>query len=171
MAKRALDGIDQRLIALLRGNARLPAAALARHLGLSRSAVQERLRRLERDGVIQGYTVVLGEVPGDDQVAAHVMIDLDPKLHDRAIAALRGMPEVLSCHTVTGAHDLVAHVAAENAAALDDVLTRIGKLPGVARTTSSILLATKWDHRSPQPQEPASRPGVQGKARPTRGFP
>lgn len=170
MAKRAPDEIDQRLIALLRGNARLPAATLARHLGLSRSAVQERLRRLERDGVIQGYTVVLGEMPADP-VAAHVMIDLDPKLHDRAIAALRGMPEVLSCHTVSGAHDLVAHVAAENAAALDDILTRIGKLPGVARTTSSILLATKWDHRSPSPQEPASRPGVQGKARPTRGFP
>ena len=146
MAKRALDETDQRLIALLRGNARLPAVSLARHLGLSRSAVQERMRRLERDGVVQGYTLLLGETPGG-AVAAHVMIDLDPKLHDRAVAALRGLPEVLSCHTVSGAHDLVAHVAAGNAAALDDVLTRIGKLPGVARTTSSVLLATKWDRR------------------------
>jgi DNA-binding Lrp family transcriptional regulator len=146
MAKRALDDTDRHLMALLRGDARLPAASLARHLGLSRSAVQERMRRLEREGVIQGYTVLLGQTPGD-AVAAHVMIDLDPKLHDRAVAALRGMPEILSCHTVSGAHDLVAHVAAGNAAALDEVLTRIGKLPGVARTTSSILLATKWDRR------------------------
>jgi len=146
MAKRALDETDQRLIALLRGDARLPAASLARHLGLSRSAVQERMRRLEREGVIQGYTVLLAESP-DEAVAAHVMIDLDPKLHDRAVGALRGMPEVLSCHTVSGEHDLVAHVAAGNAAALDEVLTRIGKLPGVARTTSSVLLATKWNKR------------------------
>jgi DNA-binding Lrp family transcriptional regulator len=146
MAKRALDGTDQRLIALLRGNARLPAATLARHLALSRSAVQERMRRLERDGIIQGYTVLLAEAP-HAAVAAQVMIDLDPKLHDRAVAALGGMPEVLSCHTVSGPHDLVAQVAAADAAALDDVLTRIGKLPGVARTTSSVLLATKWDRR------------------------
>jgi DNA-binding Lrp family transcriptional regulator len=146
MAKRALDETDQRLIALLRGNARLPAVSLARHLGLSRSAVQERMRRLEREGVIQGYTLVLGAAPSDI-VAAQVMIDLDPKLHDRAIAALRGMPEVMSCHTVSGAHDLVARVEAAGAAALDDVLTRIGKLPGVARTTSAVLLATKWDRR------------------------
>jgi DNA-binding Lrp family transcriptional regulator len=146
MAKRAFDETDRRLIALLRGNARLPAVSLARHLGLSRSAVQERMRRLERDGVIQGYTILLGERQGE-AMAANVMIDLDPKLHDRAVAALRGMPEVLSCHTVSGAHDLIAHVAAQNAAALDDVLTCIGKLPGVARTTSAILLATKWDRR------------------------
>jgi DNA-binding Lrp family transcriptional regulator len=146
MAKRALDDIDQRLLALLRANARLPAVTLARQLGLSRSAVQERMRRLERDGAIQGYTLVLGAAP-PDAVAAHVMIDLDPKLHDRAVAALRGMPEVRSCHTVSGAHDLVAHVAAANATELDEVLTRIGKLPGVARTTSSVLLATKWDRR------------------------
>jgi DNA-binding Lrp family transcriptional regulator len=146
MAKRALDEIDQRLIALLRGNARLPAVSLARHLGLSRSAIQERMRRLERDGVIQGYTLVLGAAPADS-VAAQVMVDLDPKLHDRAIAALKGMPEIASCHTVSGAHDLVVHVETGSAAALDDVLTRIGKLPGVARTTSAVLLATKWDRR------------------------
>lgn len=146
MAKRSLDETDQRLIALLRGNARLPAVSLARHLGLSRSTVQERMRRLEREGVIQGYTLLLGEAPSE-AVRAQVMIDLDPKLHDRAIAALRGMPEVLSCHTLSGPHDLVAHVAAGNAAALDELLTRIGKLPGVARTTSAVLLSTKWDRR------------------------
>jgi DNA-binding Lrp family transcriptional regulator len=145
MTKRPLDEVDHRLITLLRGNARLPAASLARQLGLSRSAVQERMRRLERDGVIQGYTALLAEAPGG--VAALAMITLDPKLHDRAVAALRGLPEVLSCHTVSGPSDLIAHVAAPDAAALDDVLTRIGKLPGVARTTSAVLLATKWDRR------------------------
>jgi len=147
MAKRNLDGVDERLISLLRGNARLPTAALARALGLSRSAVQERLRRLERDGVIAGYTAVLAAPPAAAPFTALVMIDLDPKLHDRAIAALRGMPSVRSCHTVSGAHDLAVEVEAPSATALDDLLTRIGKLPGIARTTSSILLATKFERK------------------------
>jgi DNA-binding Lrp family transcriptional regulator len=147
MAKRNLDDVDERLISLLRGNARLPTAALARQLGLSRSAVQERLKRLERDGIISGYAVVLGEKLPAAPFAALVMIDLDPKLHDRAIAALRGLPAVRRCHTVSGEHDLAVEVEAPSSAALDDLLTRIGKLPGIARTTSSILLATKFERR------------------------
>ena len=147
MAKRSLDELDEQLISLLRGNARLPTAALARQLGLSRSAVQERMKRLERDGVVTGYTVTLAEPAPQAPFVALVMIDLDPKLHDRAIAALRGMPAVRRCHTVSGAHDLAIEVEAPSAAALDDLLTRIGKLPGIARTTSSILLSTKFDRR------------------------
>jgi DNA-binding Lrp family transcriptional regulator len=148
MAKRRLDEIDEKLISLLRGNARLPAALLARQLDLSRSAVQERLRRLERDGIILGYTVMLAdEAAPAATYAALVMVDLDPKLHDRAIAALRGLPDVRRCHTVSGEHDLVIEVTASSAEALDAVLTRIGQLPGVAHTTSSILLSTKFDRR------------------------
>src|SRR5690606_16605682 len=61
MAKRSLDDIHRKLISLLRCNARTPTAALGRQLALSRSAVQERLKRLERDGVIAGYTLVVGQ--------------------------------------------------------------------------------------------------------------
>src|SRR5437868_4017509 len=102
MAKRALDAVDERLISLLSANARLPTAALARQLGLSRSAVQERMKRLERDGVVLGYTLRLENAAAGAPYAAHVMIRLEPKLQDRAIAALRGMPEVQSCRTVSG---------------------------------------------------------------------
>jgi DNA-binding Lrp family transcriptional regulator len=145
MAKRVLDAVDERLISLLTHNARLPTAALARQLGLSRSAVQERLKRLERDGVVLGYTLVLADQSPPAAFAAHVMIRLEPKLHDRAIGALRGLPEVKSCRTVSGEWDLVAEVEAQSGVLLDDVLTRIGKLPGIARTTSAIVLTTKFD--------------------------
>ena len=101
MAKRNLDDTDRRLISLLRANARMPTAALGRHLGLSRSAVQERLKRLERDGVITGYTIVLGETAEHPGVSAHVLLTLDPKFQDRAMAALKGLPEVSSCYTAT----------------------------------------------------------------------
>ena len=147
VTKRELDEIDRRLISLLRANARQPAALLGRRLNLSRSAVQERLRRLERDGVILGYTAVLADAAPRPAVSALVMLTLDPKLQDRAVEALRGLPEVVSAHTVSGAFDLAAEVAAATAEELDAVLTRIGKLPGVTRTTSSILLSTKFQRR------------------------
>lgn len=144
MAKRSLDDTDRRLLALLGANARTPTALLARQLGLSRSSVQERLKRLERDGVIAGYTVMLGTAVPASGVSAQVMLTLDPKLQDRAVDALRGLPEVTSARTVSGRYDLVAEVTAPTSEALDAVLTRIGKLPGVTRTTSSILLSTKF---------------------------
>jgi DNA-binding Lrp family transcriptional regulator len=147
MASRDLDEMDRQLLSLLRANARIPAAALARELGLSRSAVQERLKRLERDGIIAGYTVLLADHARRPGMAAQVLLTLDPKHQDRAIAALRGLPEVTSAHTVSGPFDLVAEVVASSAEALDAVLTRIGNLPGVTRTTSSVLLSTKFDRR------------------------
>jgi DNA-binding Lrp family transcriptional regulator len=145
MAKRSLDETDRRLIALLRANARTPTASLARALGLSRSAVQERLRRLERDGVVRGYTLILGEDGGQSGVSAHVLLTLDPKQQDRALAAIKGLPEVTAAYTVSGAHDAIAMLTAQTSAHLDEVLTRIGKMPGVNRTTSSILLSTLFE--------------------------
>lgn len=147
MAKRSLDDIDRKLLTLLRGNARTPTAALGRQLSLSRSAVQERLKRLERDGIIAGYTLVVGkdgEAPG---VGAHVLLSVDPKAHDQAIGALKKLPEVQSAYTVSGSFDAIAIVIASNAAHLDEILTRIGHLPGVQRTTSSILLSTVVERR------------------------
>jgi DNA-binding Lrp family transcriptional regulator len=148
MAKRSLDDIDRKLLSLLRNNARTPTAALGRQLSLSRSAVQERLKRLERDGIIAGYTLVVGkdgEAPG---VGAHVLLSVDPKAHDQAIGALKKLPEVQSAYTVSGSFDAIAIVSASNAAHLDEILTRIGHLPGVQRTTSSILLSTVVERRA-----------------------
>ena len=147
MAKRNLDDIDRGLIGLLRANARMTTAAMGRQLGLSRSAVQERLKRLERDKVVAGYTIELGSAGDQPGVSAHVLLTIDPKLHDRALAALKHIPEIMSCHTASGIHDAIAIVRANNAAHLDDVLTRIGRTPGVNRTLSAVLLATIFERR------------------------
>src|SRR3954470_23221937 len=100
MAKRNLDDTDRKLIALLRANARTPTAALARNLGLSRSAVQERLRRLERDGVTQGYPLPVASVAPKGGVPAHVRLTLVPKMQDGAMAAVKGLPEATAAYTV-----------------------------------------------------------------------
>ena len=74
------DTIDQRLLALLRADAREPVAVLARKLDLARSTVQERIDRLEKQGVIAGYTIREGSDHRGRQIAAHVMISVNPKM-------------------------------------------------------------------------------------------
>lgn len=144
MTNRRIDAIDEKLLGLLRANARLPTALLARQLGLSRPAVHARIKRLEQDGVIQGYTVVAAK-PLREELRAHVLVSLDPKHHDRAIAALRAFRAIRKLHTVSGDFDLLIELAAATAADLDDVLTRIGHVAGVRHTKTSVLLSTRID--------------------------
>jgi DNA-binding Lrp family transcriptional regulator len=140
------DEIDRSLIARLRLNARESVASLARHLGLSRSTVQDRLRRLESGGVIVGYDVRLA-VETRPGVRATIMLAIDLRQQGGIIAAIRGMPEVEQLHTVAGKFDLTAIVACPTTEALDRVLDRIGELDGVRQSESAVILSTKLDRR------------------------
>lgn len=144
MTIRRLDEIDEKLLGLLRANARLPAAALARELGISRPAVHERIRKLEQAGIIQGYTIITAKTAGSG-LRAHVLVGLDPKLHDRAIAALRAFRAIRRLHTVSGDFDLLIELTAPSSEEIDDVLTRIGHVAGVKQTKTSVLLSTRLD--------------------------
>jgi DNA-binding Lrp family transcriptional regulator len=135
---------DSRLIALLKANAREPVASLARKLGLARSTVQERIARLEREGVIKGYTTLFSEESEARKLRAVVMIAADPRQADRIGAELRRMHEVRALSAVSGAYDMMAIVEAETPQRMDAALDRIGKATGVARTVSSIILSEKF---------------------------
>ena len=140
-----LDPTDRELLALLRANAREPVSALARKLDLARSTVQERIARLERGHVIAGYTIRTGEDFAERQIAAHVMISVDPKMAASLTADLKKMPEVRSLAAISGAFDMMAEVAAETTARIDAVLDAIGHLKGVQKTMSSIVLSVKFE--------------------------
>ncbi len=140
-----MDKKNQHLVQLLQKNAREAISSLAKKLNLSRTAVHERLRKLELQGVIQGYTVRLNPELGLNQVRAHVMIEVAPQSNIQVAATLQKVPEILSLHTVSGSFDLLAMVRAENTSAIDDVLDQIGSVPGVSRTQSAIILSTKFE--------------------------
>lgn len=140
-----LDPTDQKLLALLRTDAREPVAALARKLDLARSTVQERIARLERAGVIAGYTIRAGDNYADRQILAHVMISVDPKMAAPLTADLKKMPEVRSLSAISGTFDMMAELAAETTARIDAVLDAIGHLKGVQKTMSSIVLSVKFE--------------------------
>ncbi|HEX4196135.1 MAG TPA: Lrp/AsnC family transcriptional regulator [Caulobacteraceae bacterium] len=140
-----MDETDQRLIAALRENARTPAAGLARALGLSRTTVQSRLERLERGGVVTGYTVRLSDAHEAGQIHAYVLITVAPKQTPAVVSAVRRMAAVRLLQSVSGPFDLIAVAAAPSVSEMDRLIDAIGALDGVERTTSSIVLATKLD--------------------------
>jgi DNA-binding Lrp family transcriptional regulator len=140
-----MDSIDQTLIAALRENGRASTAQLARLVGRSRTSVQSRLERLEKKGVIAGYGVRLAPEHDLGAVRAHVMIKVGPKESRAVTAALRAIPQVRVLHSVSGDVDLIAVAATASVAEMDEVIDRIGGLDGVERTTSSIILSTKFE--------------------------
>jgi len=139
----SLDDTDRSLLALLRDNARLSAAELARKLKLARTTVQSRIARLERERVVVGYTVVTPDEAEAALVRAHVLITARPKQSAGIEVALRRIPEVRNLYSVSGPFDLIAVLAADSIGALDRLIDRIGSLDGVERTTSAIVLSTR----------------------------
>ena len=140
-----MDPIDEQLILALRENGRATTADLARLVGRSRTSVQSRIERLERQGVILGYGVRLAPEHSLGAVRAHVMIKVGPKEARAVTAALRAIEHVRVLHSVSGEVDLIAVAMTPTVAEMDQVIDRIGALDGVERTTSSIILSTKFD--------------------------
>ena len=138
-----LDPTDRALLALLRDDARAPTAELARKLKLSRTTVQSRMERLQRQRVIAGFTITVPDELEAGLVRAHVLITLAPKRSGAIEVALRRIPEVRVLHSVSGPFDLIAIVAAASIGELDALIDRIGGLDGVERTTSAIVLSTR----------------------------
>jgi len=138
-----LDATDRALLALLRDDARASTTELARKLKLSRTTVQSRMERLQRQRVIAGFTITVPDELEADLVRAHVLITLAPKRSGAIETALRRIPEVRVLHSVSGPFDLIAIVAAASIGELDALIDRIGGLDGVERTTSAIVLSTR----------------------------
>lgn len=140
-----ITATDELLLSLLRENARASTAQIARRLNLSRTTVQSRIERLEQEGVISGYTVRIDEDYERGHVRAHIMITVHPKQMTSVVAALRAMRELRVLHSVSGSYDLIAIGAVQAVGDMDVLTDRIGAIEGVDRTTSSIVLSTKFE--------------------------
>ena len=139
------DQLDRDLLTLLQANARESTANLARKLGVARTTVVARLARLERERVIVGYTVRLGQDDARPQVRAHVGITLQAKSGRDVTARLQKIPELLQLSSVSGEFDYIALLRADTTARLDALLDEIGEIDGVLKTTTSVVLALRID--------------------------
>jgi DNA-binding Lrp family transcriptional regulator len=136
---------DRQLVDLLRVNARESVAALARKLGVSRSTVKARLKRLEDEGTIAGYTVRLGQTPERSAITAHVLLEASAKRADALIRELKSMPAIRGLYAISGAFDYLAILETPSTHEMDAMLDRIGRIEGVTRTQTSIALSVKFE--------------------------
>ncbi len=143
----ALDELDSRILALLEANGRESATKLAAKVGLSRSAVQERVARLERDGVIQGYTVRLGLDARPPGVDAYLSVRLSGPVCPRVAPLLKDLPEVLCIESLAGELDMLIRVRAADLAALSALRERVARIPEVRSVTTAPVLAVHLDRR------------------------
>ncbi len=139
---RQVDDTDKALIALLRRDARNSIATLAAKLRVSRGTVTNRLRKLENEHVIVGYSVRLRPEAEPELIRAWMGVVVEGNQTRAVMASLLGEPGVAALHDTNGRWDLLAELQAASNAELSAVLERVRLIKGIAGTETSILLAT-----------------------------
>ncbi len=139
-----LDVIDRKLLSLIQDNAKLSQAELAKAVGLTAPSVNERIRKLERSGVIRGYVALLDERKLGHDITAFVEIFIEhPKFE-----AVGDMDEVLECHHITGEFSLLLKVRVRDMQAFRKLLIeKLNTVRGVRQTRTLIVLATSKEQR------------------------
>ena len=144
-----MEETNRKILALLAGDGRLSFTELARQTGLSVSAVQQRVRRLEERGVIRGYCAVIDPQQAGLPLTAFISIKpFDPAAADDAPERLAHLRAIEACHSVAGDENYILKVRVASPAALEDLLYQIRTLGGVS-TRTTVVLSTAYENRPP----------------------
>jgi Lrp/AsnC family transcriptional regulator, leucine-responsive regulatory protein len=140
----ALDDKDRRIVALVQRDGKLAQAEIAKRVGLSTAAINERLKKLEHSGVIRRYVAVVDPKAVGTSVMAFVEVFIEhPRFEREFIDGLRALDEVQECHHITGEFSLLLKVRVRDMEALQQLLIhRINALEGVRQTRTVIVLST-----------------------------
>ena len=136
---------DEKLIKLLRENGRISVSEIARQMSVSRTAAQMRLQKLERNGIIEGYSVRLSSDYLGSQVRALVMLKFPPSKRAYIENELGANEAITALFSISGAFDMAGIVSASTMGELDTLIDQIGCIEGIEKTMSSIILSTKID--------------------------
>jgi Lrp/AsnC family leucine-responsive transcriptional regulator len=144
-----VEEIDRKIVSLLSRNGRMSFTELARQAGLSVSAVHQRVRRLEADGVITGYVALCNaDVIGLPLTAFVSIKPFDPAAPDDAPAKLAHLTAIEACHSVAGDENYILKVRVASPAELEDLLQQIRSVANVS-TRTTIVLSTPYENRPP----------------------
>lgn len=151
----ALDNISRLILARLVEDGRISYQALADAVGLSRPAVMERVKRLEEQGFIKGYSARLDRERLGMPVTAFVAVRFPVPFAEMEaeIAALEANPSVLECHTVAGDDCYILKVAAPSLGQLEELLKTIKRTGSQTSTRTTIVLSTVFEKRGVLPPE------------------
>jgi Lrp/AsnC family transcriptional regulator, leucine-responsive regulatory protein len=144
-----MDDVDRRLLDALRADGRASYAELGRLVGLSGPSVADRVARLESAGAITGYHAAVAPSAVGLGVTALVGIHQgDTGDMDDVAAMLEAVPEIEDCWFVAGEENFVVKVRVADVDALEQTIGAIQRLPGVARTRTTVVLSTRWENRA-----------------------
>ncbi|HHJ1299278.1 MULTISPECIES: Lrp/AsnC family transcriptional regulator [Pseudomonas] len=141
--KRLLDPQDERILAELTANAKIAHAELGTKVNLSRNAVRQRIERMERDGVIHGYTVRVGEgLKPSAPISAIIFVYRHDRMRgDDVVRGVKGIPEVTMCEVMSGEFDLMVRIEAAHPERVHTVWKMIAAMPGVENTVTTFVLS------------------------------
>lgn len=134
-----MDRFDEKIIELLRENARQSVSSIAEKVNLSRSAVTDRIRKLEETGIIRGYQVLLNSGAQDD-VTVYLEISYNNTQCEEIARQLRRIPEIKVCHGVAGDTDMMLTVKAKSMDRIQQVRNTISNIEGVGHIKTHVVL-------------------------------
>ncbi|MGN9844123.1 Lrp/AsnC family transcriptional regulator [Nonomuraea sp. H19] len=144
-----MEEIDRRIVTLLARDGRMSFTDLARETGLSVSAVHQRVRRLEKRGVVRGYAAIIDHDAIGLPLTAFVSIKpIDPAAPDDAPERLAHLTAIEACHSVAGDESYILKVRVGSPTALEDLLQQIRASANVS-TRTTVVLSTPYEHRAP----------------------
>jgi Lrp/AsnC family leucine-responsive transcriptional regulator len=152
-----MDDIDVSILKCLRKNARENASVISEKVGMSVSAVIERIRKMENSGVIARHTTLINSAKVGKDVTAFIEVSLEhPKFMERFSAFVRDDPEILECHYVTGDFDFVLKIVTDNTRTLERRLNAVKSVAGVQNTRTTVILSSLKNEPAVDPDELAT---------------
>ena len=147
-----MDKIDRKLIVLLQSNARMSVKRLAQEVFLSAPAVSARLERLEKLGIITGYTATVDYVKLGYHILAFINLEVAPSEKVVFYPFIQNCPNVIECNCITGNYSMLIKVGFPSTVELD---TFVGQLQQFGHTQTQIVFSTPVPHRGIAPVDPA----------------
>ncbi len=144
-----IDSLDKKILSYLTKNARIPFLEIARNCNISGAAVHQRVKRLERIGVIKGSEFIVSPEKMGYSSCVYMGIFLaKANLYEQAVKKLEAIPEITECHYTTGTYSIFIKVYAQNNSHLKEILTeKLQKIPGIMRTETFISLEERFSRQ------------------------
>lgn len=144
-----IDDLDIKILRLLKENAKIPASEISNQINLSVSAVGERLKKLEKSGVVKQYTTILNPNLLKKDLTALMFISLErPQVSEAFLKYVKQEEEIMDCYYLAGDYDYMIKIATENTTSLERLLNRIKSISGIIKTNTIVVLATEKESYS-----------------------
>lgn len=149
-----MDKIDLTILKVLQENGRASLSEIGSKVNLSISAVGERIKKLEKSGVIHHYTAIINGKHFKKELTALMFISLEsPQFINSFLKFVYGENDILECHYIAGNYDYMIKIVTNNPESLEKLLNKVKSVPGIIKTYTNVVLKTTKNNYSIDPSE------------------